>query len=102
MADLALLTTSVGSFPKPDYITKARAEFSRDKLPRQELQALEQKATEEWIRFQEDLGVDILVDGEMYRGDMAAYFAENLEGFELGGAVRSYGKGYSNYRFYPN
>jgi 5-methyltetrahydropteroyltriglutamate--homocysteine methyltransferase len=94
MADLALLTTSVGSFPKPDYITKARAEFSRDKLPRQELQALEQKATEEWIRFQEDLGVDILVDGEMYRGDMAAYFAENLEGFELGGAVRSYGNRY--------
>ena len=94
MADPALLTTSVGSFPKPDYITKGRAEFSRGKMPRQELQALEQKATEEWIRFQEDLGVDILVDGEMYRGDMAAYFAENLEGFELGGAVRSYGNRY--------
>jgi 5-methyltetrahydropteroyltriglutamate--homocysteine methyltransferase len=94
MADPVLLTTSVGSFPKPDYITEARAEVSRGKMPRSELQGLEQKATEEWIRFQEDLGVDILVDGEMYRGDMAAYFAENLEGFELGGAVRSYGNRY--------
>jgi len=94
MADPVLLTTSVGSFPKPDYITKARAEASRGKMPRSELQGLEQRATEEWIRFQEDLGVDILVDGEMYRGDMAAYFAENLEGFELGGAVRSYGNRY--------
>ena len=51
MADPVLLTTSVGSFPKPDYITKARAEASRGKMPRSELQELEQRATEEWIRF---------------------------------------------------
>ena len=94
MAGTTLLTTSVGSFPKPDYITKGRAEAARGALPMTELQALEQRATEEWIRFQEEIGIDILVDGEMYRGDMAAYFAENLEGFELGGAVRSYGNRY--------
>ena len=94
MAAPALLTTSVGSFPKPDYITRARSEVSRGKMSRAELLGLERRATEEWIRFQEELGVDILVDGEMYRGDMAAYFAENLEGFELGGAVRSYGNRY--------
>jgi 5-methyltetrahydropteroyltriglutamate--homocysteine methyltransferase len=38
--------------------------------------------------------VDVLVDGEMYRGDMVAYFAEQLPGFERGGLVRSYGNRY--------
>ena len=30
----------------------------------------------------------------MYRGDMTAYFAENLEGFRISGLVRSYGNRY--------
>lgn len=38
--------------------------------------------------------MDILVDGEMYRGDMVAYFAENLEGMGISGLVRSYGNRY--------
>lgn len=87
-------TTSVGSFPKPDYIKKARNQFSKKEISRNELRKLEEKATHEWIEFQEKLGVDILVDGEMYRGDMVAYFAEELPGFEDGGFVRSYGNRY--------
>src|SRR5438309_4972862 len=51
-------------------------------------------ATAEWIRRQEDIGLVVLVDGEMYRGDMGAYFAERLEGFKIGGLVRSYGNRY--------
>ncbi|MFQ5662395.1 MAG: methionine synthase, partial [Terriglobia bacterium] len=43
---------------------------------------------------QEELGLDVLVDGEQYRGDMVAYFAENLPGFTQGGLVRSYGNRY--------
>ena len=38
--------------------------------------------------------MDILVDGEMYRGDMATYFAENMDGFGISGLVRSYGNRY--------
>jgi 5-methyltetrahydropteroyltriglutamate--homocysteine methyltransferase len=38
--------------------------------------------------------VDVLVDGEMYRGDMVAYFAERLPGFTEGGLVRAYGNRY--------
>src|SRR5207245_11552538 len=37
---------------------------------------------------------DLLVDGEMYRGDMTTYFAEHLEGFRISGLVRSYGNRY--------
>jgi len=40
--------------------------------------------------------MDLLVDGEQYRGDMVAYFADEMEGFAIAGLVRSYGN-----RYYP-
>jgi len=87
-------TTSVGSFPKPDYLLKARADFNKGKITREQLTELERKATAFWIEKQEKLGVDVLVDGEQYRGDMVAYFAERMPGFTEGGLVRSYGNRY--------
>jgi len=90
----ALQTTSVGSFPKPEYLTRARTKASKGEISADELRILEEKATTEWLRFQEEIGIDILVDGEQYRGDMATYFAENLDGTEISGLVRSYGNRY--------
>ncbi len=90
----ALQTTSVGSLPKPDYLVAARAKAAAGKLKPAELRKLEEQATSDWIRFQEETGIDILVDGEQYRGDMATYFAENLEGMTVSGLVRSYGNRY--------
>ncbi|MFQ5777105.1 MAG: methionine synthase [Terriglobia bacterium] len=93
--DLPLFpVTSVGSLPKPDYLTRARTDFKRGRISAEELRQLEERATRFWIEKQEELGVDVLVDGEQYRGDMVAYFAENLPGFEQGGFVRSYGNRY--------
>ncbi|MFH1857848.1 MAG: methionine synthase [Candidatus Omnitrophota bacterium] len=89
-----LLTTSVGSFPKPEYLQKARNDFYRGKLSAEKLHELEERATREIIQKQEEIGLDILVDGEMYRGDMVTYFAEHLEGFKISGLVRSYGNRY--------
>ncbi len=93
--DLPLFpVTSVGSFPKADGLGSARTDFQRGKITRDELQRREERATAFWIEKQEELGIDVLVDGEQYRGDMVAYFAENLPGFEQGGLVRSYGNRY--------
>jgi 5-methyltetrahydropteroyltriglutamate--homocysteine methyltransferase len=90
-----LLTTTVGSFPKPDYLVQARSRFASGKISREELAALERQATAELIRLQEEIGLDILVDGEMDRGDMVAYFAELLtESMSISGLVRSYGNRY--------
>lgn len=89
-----LLTTSVGSFPKPAYLLEARNRFAKKQIKAGELAELEKQATREWITFQEEAGIDILVDGEMYRGDMATYFAEKLDGFAISGLVRSYGNRY--------
>ena len=93
--ELPLLpTTSVGSFPKLPYLIEARQKFSEGRMGAEELRKLEEKATREWIAIQEEIGLDVLVDGEMYRGDMSTYFAENLDGFKIGGLVRSFGNRY--------
>src|ERR687892_363495 len=89
-----LWTTSVGSLPKPGYITQARGKRARGEIERNELRELERRATREWIEFQGSIGTDVVVDGEMYRGDMVAFFAEELPGLEIGGLVRSYGNRY--------
>jgi 5-methyltetrahydropteroyltriglutamate--homocysteine methyltransferase len=91
-----LPTTTVGSFPKPSYLLEARRKVSRRQMDPADLALLERRATEEWIRLQEEIGIDILVDGEMYRGDMVAYFADQMDGFQIAGLVRSYGN-----RYYP-
>jgi 5-methyltetrahydropteroyltriglutamate--homocysteine methyltransferase len=89
-------TTTVGSFPKPPYLLEARRKWLRGQIEPEALRELERQATREWIQRQEELGLDVLVDGEMYRGDMVAYFADELEGFAIAGLVRSYGN-----RYYP-
>src|SRR5438093_3043922 len=95
----ALITNAVGSYPKPEYLAQARSQFSQGKIDRAELDKLERKATEYWIRSQEGIGLDVLVHGEMERGDMVAYFAGEpggnpIGGMKLGGLVRSYGNRY--------
>jgi 5-methyltetrahydropteroyltriglutamate--homocysteine methyltransferase len=89
-----LWTTSVGSLPKPKTVTDARSRVARKEIDRRELQSLEEAATREWIEFQNSIGTDVVVDGEIYRGDMVAFFAEELPGLEIGGLVRSYGNRY--------
>lgn len=91
-----LPVTAVGSYPKPAYLLEARRKHLRKQLSKDELSALERQATREWIQIQEEVGMDLLVDGEQYRGDMVAYFADEMEGFAIAGLVRSYGN-----RYYP-
>lgn len=89
-----LETTSVGSFPKPDYLVKARNAVHKGEMDAAALRVHEERATREWIKVQEELGVDILVHGEMERGDMTTFFAEQLTGYGVSGLVRSYGNRY--------
>lgn len=94
MSETRLRTTQVGSLPKPDYILSARGRYARGDISREDLRELERRATREWVEFQNEIGIDVVVDGEQYRGDMVAFFAEELEGFARGGLVRSYGNRY--------
>lgn len=89
-----LPTTSVGSFPKPPALRALRAKVARGEADPVALDEATEKATRHWIAVQESIGLDLLVHGEMERGDMVAYFADHLDGFEDAGYVRSYGNRY--------
>ncbi|MBI2059780.1 MAG: methionine synthase [Nitrospirae bacterium] len=93
--ELPLLpTTSVGSFPRPEELKKIKSKALKGEVDSKQVEEKEQQATADWIKKQEEIGIDVLVDGEQYRGDMVAYFAEHLRGMEKGGLVRSYGNRY--------
>ena len=95
-----MLTTVVGNYPKipnrprPARLRNAINRFDRGEISAEELKAVEDDATREVIALQEELGIDILVHGEMERGDMVVFFAEQLDSMKIGGLVRSYGNRY--------
>jgi len=89
-----LWTTTVGSFPKPTHLEKARNQHARGELSQDALETMEHEETIKVLKRQEEIGLDILVDGELYRGDMTTYFAERMPGFAISNPVRSYGNRY--------
>ena len=90
-----LPATTIGSFPQTAEVRRKRLEYREGKLTEQDYRAFIQREIGEWIRIQEEIGLDVLVHGEFERADMAAYFAEHLEGMvNLQGWVQSYGTRY--------
>jgi 5-methyltetrahydropteroyltriglutamate--homocysteine methyltransferase len=86
-------TTTIGSFPQTDDIRQLRAKFKKQELSAGEYDLAIAQATRDAIRWQEDVGLDVLVHGEFERNDMVEYFGELLNGFLFtkNGWVQSYG-----------
>ncbi len=86
-------TTTIGSFPQTDEIRQLRARQKKGEITQEQYDAAIQDATVEAIRWQEEIGLDVLVHGEFERNDMVEYFGEQLEGFLFTqyGWVQSYG-----------
>src|SRR5262245_18388436 len=91
---MALLTSSIGSFPKPAAVHDARRRFSEGEIDAAALRRVEDEATRGVLDFQDELGVSLLADGEMDRADPITTFAEYLAGGETNGWVRAYGDSY--------
>ncbi len=86
-------TTTIGSFPQTDDIRQLRARFKKGDLTAEQYEKAIEEATIDAIRWQEEIGIDVLVHGEFERNDMVEYFGEQLEGFLFtkNGWVQSYG-----------
>lgn len=86
-------TTTIGSFPQTKEVRKWRAQWKKGELTDEQYSELIATETEKTIRFQEDIGLDVLVHGEFERNDMVEYFGEQLSGFVFteNGWVQSYG-----------
>ncbi len=88
-----LPTTTIGSFPQTEDLRALRKAYREGKITKAEYDARIREKIAEVIRFQEELGLDVLVHGEFERSDMVEFFAEKLEGFAITnhGWVLSYG-----------
>lgn len=89
----AFPTTTIGSFPQTAEVRRARAAFNRGELDAASYDRFLREETERAIRWQEAVGLDMLVHGEFERNDMVQYFGEQLAGFAftVNGWVQSYG-----------
>ena len=74
-------TTTIGSFPQTQEVRRARGQYRRGEIDVQQYEDFLKTTTEQAVRLQEELGLDVLVHGEFERTDMVEYFGEKLEGF---------------------
>ncbi|MDA2922429.1 5-methyltetrahydropteroyltriglutamate--homocysteine S-methyltransferase [Patescibacteria group bacterium AH-259-L07] len=90
-------TTTIGSYPQTKEVRKARAGFKSGRVSKQDYDTFVSEKISDLIRFQEDVGLDVLVHGEFERSDMVEFFAQKLNGIATtkNGWVISYGtRGY--------
>jgi 5-methyltetrahydropteroyltriglutamate--homocysteine methyltransferase len=86
-------TTTIGSFPQTAEVRKTRSAHDKGAVSNAEYEAFLKDETARAIRWQEEIGLDVLVHGEFERNDMVQYFGEQLSGFAFTkhGWVQSYG-----------
>ncbi|MCR0981114.1 5-methyltetrahydropteroyltriglutamate--homocysteine S-methyltransferase [Roseomonas populi] len=89
----AFPTTTIGSFPQTEEVRKARAAHGKGAMTDAEYEGFLREETARTVRWQEEIGLDVLVHGEFERNDMVQYFGEQLSGFAFTkhGWVQSYG-----------
>lgn len=87
----AILTTTIGTFPKPDYVPDrgwARSEFTTSPdaphIGRRDLETRFSLATKASVTAQTNAGIDIPTDGEMRREHYIFYHLRHLSGIDFG------------------
>jgi 5-methyltetrahydropteroyltriglutamate--homocysteine methyltransferase len=89
-------TTTIGSYPQTPEIRQTRIRLRRGEIGEDEYRRIMRAEIEKVVRFQDDVGLDVLVHGEPERNDMVQYFAEQLDGYVSteNAWVQSYGSRY--------
>ncbi len=103
---MALRTTTIGAYPKPDYVptpdwfrqggpglsspTRAYNEYLKH-LPDNIVELLD-RGTQEVVQEQVSLGIDIPTDGEVRRENYIHYQCRNFEGFDFEHLTRKVGR----------
>ena len=88
---MPLMTTCIGSYPKPPYVPRMdwlhegveAGEVEAGTLSAEERRTVFDRATREVVAEQAAIGIDIPTDGEMRRANYIHYHCSHLEGFEL-------------------
>lgn len=75
-------TDVVGSLLRPQAVIDARARFDAGTLDAADLRAVEDEAVRAAVAMQENVGLDVVTDGEMRRLNFQDSFGEAVEGFD--------------------
>src|SRR3954453_4240952 len=70
----------VGSFLRPQYLLEAREQKAKGQITPEQLREVEDKAITEIVRFQEDIGLKSITDGEFRRTYFHIDFLDQLGG----------------------
>jgi 5-methyltetrahydropteroyltriglutamate--homocysteine methyltransferase len=97
--DHFLLTTVVGSYPKPKWVHRARDLYEGvldcdGNFGEEHWKETTDDAARLITNEHERSGLDVVVDGEMRRNEMVEYFAHRIDGYEFNGRVKVWGHNY--------
>jgi 5-methyltetrahydropteroyltriglutamate--homocysteine methyltransferase len=76
-------TSHVGSLPKPSWLAETNKLWPAWRAKGAELEAAKADATLVWLKHQEDLGLDIVTDGEQSRQHFVHGFLERVDGIDF-------------------
>ncbi|KAJ6761729.1 5-METHYLTETRAHYDROPTEROYLTRIGLUTAMATE--HOMOCYSTEINE METHYLTRANSFERASE [Salix koriyanagi] len=71
-----LPTSIIGSFPQTMELRKVRREYKAKKISEDDYVKAIEEEIREFVEFQEELGINVLVHGEPERNDMVEYFGK--------------------------
>ena len=88
-----LPTTTIGSFPQTAELRQVRNAYKKGLIGREAYERDIKAYIDDCVKFQDEIGLDVLVHGEPERNDMVEYFGEQMSGyaFSANGWVQSYG-----------
>ncbi|MFZ4286816.1 5-methyltetrahydropteroyltriglutamate--homocysteine S-methyltransferase [Variovorax sp. HJSM1_2] len=72
----------VGSFLRPQYLLEAREQKAKGQISPEQLRLVEDRAISEIVKFQEDVGLKSITDGEFRRTYFHVDFLEQLGGVQ--------------------
>ena len=77
-----LQTTIVGSLPKPEWLAEPDKLWAAWRAQGEELEHFKKRAVSEWLKHQEDAGIDIVTNGEQFRIHFVHGFLEHIAGID--------------------
>jgi len=73
----------IGSLLRPQELIDARLDWQAGDIDAEELHELEDLAIRDVVRLQEDVGLEVITDGEFRRGTYFSHFFEKIGGLEF-------------------
>jgi 5-methyltetrahydropteroyltriglutamate--homocysteine methyltransferase len=75
--------TTVGSWPRPAPLLEAQRQLRRQRITRGECERIADAAVRHVVRLQEDVGCDLVTDGELRRDNFYSFVASKFDGVQL-------------------